>query len=70
MRFELTPADIGRHPGEVAALAEAKDLKTLCAQVIEPTTPRRVVTSAAVIGSFCFELPLMPETRASRRAQY
>ncbi len=39
--FALAPSDIGRHPSAVAALAAAKDLEQLCAQVIADAAPAR-----------------------------
>ena len=39
--FDLAPSDIGRRPGAVAALADATDLDTLCAQVIADDAPAR-----------------------------
>ena len=60
--FGLSPSDLGRSPSSGAAFADAKDLETLCAQVIADAAPiRRDVQS----GDRRFLLRVAPYTRST-----
>jgi PAS domain S-box-containing protein len=60
--FGLAPSDIGRRPSSVAALADANDLESLCAQVIADDAPvRRDVQS----GDRRFLLRVAPYARGT-----